>query len=104
MAQPMVPATQKDQVVEGGRSAIRPMLDVMRIRPRRRAVAAREPAALVSRDDCTPRRTRHHAAGVVGLAVDDGRDRGVAGKPARRLSPTPPAPPQPPPPPTPPLP
>jgi hypothetical protein len=38
--QSVMPATQKDQVVERGRTAIRPMFDVMRIRPRRRAVSA----------------------------------------------------------------
>src|SRR6266852_8193123 len=67
----VVPATQKNQVVEGRRSAIRPMFDVVRIRPRGRAVTAREPAAFVSRDQWASRRTRDHPTGVVGFAIDD---------------------------------
>ncbi len=43
----MVAAAQQDQVVKQRRTAVRPMLDVMRVRPRRRPVATREPAALV---------------------------------------------------------
>src|SRR6266851_765774 len=81
----VMPATQKNQVVEGRRTTIRPVFDVMRIRPRGRTVTAREPAALVSGAQCTPRRARDHTAGMVGLAVDDGCDRGVARKPAGGL-------------------
>src|SRR6266851_8563410 len=83
--QPVMPSTEEDQVLEGRRTAIRPMLDVMRIRPRGRTVTAWKPAALVSGDECAPRGTRDHTAGVVGLAVDDGRDRGVARQPAGGL-------------------
>src|SRR6266851_7073998 len=64
--QPVMTATEKDQVIQGRRTAIGPMLDVMRIRPRGRAVTAGKPAAFVSGDQCTPRGTRHHTAGVVG--------------------------------------
>src|SRR5260370_16210743 len=81
----MVPSTEQDQVVESRRTAICPVFDVVRISPCRWTVAARESAAFVSGDQRTARRTRHHTAGVVGLAIDDGCDRGVAGQAARGL-------------------
>src|SRR5260370_39860454 len=54
--QPVVPATEQDQVVEGRRTAVRPMFEVVGVRPRRRAVTAGKPAAFVPGAQCTPRR------------------------------------------------
>src|ERR1700704_1417526 len=45
----MMPTTQQDKVGECLRTAIGPMFDVVRIRPRRRIVAAWKPADLVER-------------------------------------------------------
>src|SRR5438445_12907424 len=42
MHQPVMPAAEKDQVPELVRTSVRPVLDVMRICPRRRHVAALE--------------------------------------------------------------
>src|SRR5260370_21896128 len=85
MNQPMMAAAEQDQVGEIRRTAICPMFDVVRVGPSRWTVATRESAAFVSGDQRTSRRTRHYTAAVVGLAIDDGCDRGVAGQAAGRF-------------------
>src|SRR5713226_1042728 len=63
----VMPSTQEDQVGENCRTAIGPGLDVMRIGPGRRIVAAREPTTLVEHAQRPMLRARDHAAGGTDL-------------------------------------
>jgi len=67
----MVAAAEQDQVAELRRATVRPMLQVMAVRPIGGTIAAGEPAASVAHDKRSPERGRHRphrAAGVKRLA------------------------------------
>src|SRR5439155_10813815 len=87
MHHPMVPATEQDQVVEVGRTALDPMHEMMSIAHRGGAFAPRPLAAPVASLQCAAESSRDHPLGAPDvdrygvLAEQDASHAAVAGHP-----------------------